>query len=232
MQCMLSRRRLGATKPLESRVAPCFTASMIIAVDGPAASGKGTLAWRLGQHYSIPHLDTGLLYRAVGMRMLLDGKDFSDSEAAISIAESFDPHWLKAESLRAREAGTAATKVAVVPGVRNALREFQRHFAHQPGGAVLDGRDIGTVIAPDADVKLYVQARPEIRANRRWKELLSRGQDVVENDILADLNARDANDAANLVPAADAVLLDTSTLDKDAVFAAAIAIVEAARKHP
>jgi CMP/dCMP kinase len=203
---------------------------MIIAVDGPAASGKGTLAWRLGQHLSIPHLDTGLLYRAVGMRMLIDDLDFADHAIATSIAESFDPAWLKAEGLRSREAGAAATKVAVIPGVRRALRAFQQSFAKQPGGAVLDGRDIGTVIAPQADAKLYVTAAPEIRAERRWKELVSRGQDVQEAAILADLLARDANDAANLVPAADAVLLDTTSLDKDAAFAAALAIVEAARK--
>ncbi len=163
------------------------------------------------------------------MRMLLDQQDFSDFDAAVSIAESFDPAWLHAEGLRSREAGGAATKVAVISGVRKALKDFQQSFAHQPGGAVLDGRDIGTVIAPDATVKLYVNAAPEIRAHRRWKELISRGQDVREADILADLIARDANDAANLVPAADAVLLDTSSLDKDAAFAAALAIVEAAR---
>jgi CMP/dCMP kinase len=203
---------------------------MIIAVDGPAASGKGTLAWRIGDALGIPHLDTGLLYRAVGMRMLLDESDFSDQDIATSIAESFDPAWLKADGLRAREAGSAATRVAVIPGVRKALREFQQRFAHQEGGAVLDGRDIGTVIAPDADVKLYVVAAPEIRAHRRWKELQSRGQDVREADILADLMARDANDAVNLVPAADAVLLDTSKLDKDTAFAEALKIVEAARK--
>jgi CMP/dCMP kinase len=201
---------------------------MIIAVDGPAASGKGTLAWRLGQKFSVPHLDTGLLYRAVGMRMLLDGADFADTDKAVSIAESFDPSWLGADGLRAREAGTAATRVAVIPGVRLALRDFQRRFAHRPGGAVLDGRDIGTVIAPDADVKLYVTAAPAIRANRRYRELLARGQNVVEADILADLVARDANDAANLTPAHDAVLLDTTMLDKDAAFEAAIGIVEAA----
>jgi CMP/dCMP kinase len=203
---------------------------MIIAVDGPAASGKGTLAWRIGDALGIPHLDTGLLYRAVGMRMLLDESDFSDHDMAISIAESFDPAWLKADGLRSREAGAAATKVAVIPGVRKALREFQQHFAHQQGGAVLDGRDIGTIIAPDADVKFYVVAAPEIRANRRWRELQSRGQDVKETDILADLIARDANDAANLVPAADAILLDTSKLDKDATFAEALRIIEAKRK--
>jgi CMP/dCMP kinase len=201
---------------------------MIIAVDGPAASGKGTLAWKLGQHFHIPHLDTGLLYRAVGMRMLIDGKDFSDLDAAVSIAESFDPAWLHAEGLRSREAGGAATKVAVIPGVRKALRDFQQAFARQPQGAVLDGRDIGTVIAPQADVKLYVTAAPEIRAHRRFKELLSRGQDVIEADILADLIARDANDAANLTPAADAILLDTTKLDKDAAFQAALAIAQKA----
>jgi cytidylate kinase len=199
---------------------------MIIAVDGPAASGKGTLAWRLGQHFGIPHLDTGLLYRAVGLRMLAGGHDFADQDAAAAIADAFDPGWLEGEGLRAREAGEAATRVAVIPRVRAALLGFQQRFAHRPGGAVLDGRDIGTVIAPDADVKLYVTATPETRAERRWNELLGRGQSVSLAEILADLNRRDANDAANLVPAQDAILLDTTELDKNAALRRAVDLIE------
>lgn len=199
---------------------------MIIAVDGPAASGKGSLAKRLAEHYRLPHLDTGLLYRAVGQRLRLEDRPPSDTEAAISIAESFDPAWLHHPGLRDREAGALASAVAVIPGVRKALREFQQHFAHQEGGAVLDGRDIGTVIAPAAPVKLWIDAAPEIRAGRRFRELLARGQDVREADILADLLARDANDAPNMRRAPDAVVIDTSDKSLEQVFAAARLIVE------
>ena len=134
---------------------------MIIAVDGPAASGKGTLARRLAAHFQLPHLDTGLLYRAVGRKMLDAGRDFSDAEAAIGLARNFAPAWLVDGRLRGNEASVAASRVASIPEVRSALREFQQQFAGQPGGAVLDGRDIGTVIAPQADVKLWVTAAPE-----------------------------------------------------------------------
>jgi cytidylate kinase len=199
---------------------------MIIAVDGPAASGKGSLAARLAAHYRLPHLDTGLLYRAVGLRLRLEGLQPGDTEAAISIAESFDPAWLHHPALRDREAGAMASAVAVIPGVRKALRDFQHHFAMQEGGAVLDGRDIGTVIAPQAEVKLWVTADAAVRAGRRFRELAARGEPFTEADILADLMRRDANDAPNMVPAADAVTIDTSTMGIDAVLARALEIVE------
>ncbi len=203
---------------------------MIIAVDGPAASGKGSLAKRLAEHYRLPHLDTGLLYRAVGQRMRIEDKFASDTQAAISIAESFNADWLHHPDLRTREAGKMASAVAVIPGVRRALRAFQQHFAHREPGAVLDGRDIGTVIAPQAQVKLWVTAAPEVRANRRYKELIGRGEEVREADILADLNARDANDAPNMLRAADAIVLDTSALTLEEAFAAARAIVDERRR--
>jgi CMP/dCMP kinase len=199
---------------------------MIIAVDGPAASGKGSLAKLLSAHYNLPHLDTGLLYRAVGQRLLLEGRSLNDVEAATSIAQSFVPEWLSHPNLRSREAGKAATAVAIIPEVRKALKDFQLAFIRNPKGAVLDGRDIGTVIAPSAQVKLWVTATPEIRANRRYKELIKRGQEVVETDILADLNARDANDAPNMIRADDAVTLDTSNMTLDEAFARAKEICE------
>ncbi len=195
---------------------------MIIAVDGPAASGKGTIAKRLSEHYGLPHLDTGLLYRAVGQRVLLENRSLKDDDAVISIAQSFVPEWLHHPNLRSREAGTAASAVAVIPGVRKALRDFQQAFARHPGGAVLDGRDIGTVIAPQADVKLWVTALPEVRAHRRYRELLGRGQVVVEAAILADLAARDKNDAPNMLMAVDAIRIDTSQMSIEQAFAAAL----------
>ena len=200
---------------------------MIIAVDGPAASGKGTLAKRLAAHFGLPHLDTGLLYRAVGQRMRIEARPLTDRAAAASIAESFVPGWLEHEELRSREAGNAATAIAIIPEVRKALRDFQQAFARQAGGAVLDGRDIGTIIAPFADVKLWVTASPEVRAKRRHGELVARGQSageagMSEADILADLIARDANDAPNMVRATDAAVIDTSAMDIEEAFAAAL----------
>ena len=199
---------------------------MIIAVDGPAASGKGTLARRLAHHFGLPHLDTGLLYRAVGQRMRIEALPLTDKDAAISIAESFVPDWLDHEELRSREAGNAATAVAVIPEVRKALRDFQQAFARQAGGAVLDGRDIGTIIAPFAHVKLWVTAAPEVRARRRHAELLARGQFPSEADILADLVARDANDAPNMLRAKDAIVIDTSAMGVEEAFAAALKVAE------
>lgn len=198
---------------------------MIIAVDGPAASGKGTLAKRLAAHFGLPVLDTGLLYRAVGQRLRDEGGDLDDGEAATRIAARFDAAWLEDDRLRRREAGEAASRVARVDGVRVALRRFQQDFAHQPGGAVLDGRDIGTVIAPDATAKLWVDADVAIRAGRRYRELVSRGEPVTEAAILADLVARDARDAPNMQVAPDAVRIDTSALDAEAAFARALAEV-------
>ena len=198
----------------------------IIAVDGPAASGKGTLAKKLAAHYRLPALDTGLLYRAVGQKMRDGGHDFDDEAAAITIAKRFDAAWLDDPRLRERLAGEAASRVAKVLGVRDALRKFQQDFAYQPGGAVLDGRDIGTVIAPDATAKLWIDAAVEIRAGRRFRELSARGEPVTEADILADLIARDARDAPNMIIAGDAVRIDTSAMGIDEAFAAALSAVE------
>ncbi|OYU48957.1 MAG: cytidylate kinase [Rhizobiales bacterium PAR1] len=198
---------------------------MIIAVDGPAASGKGTLAKRLATHFALPALDTGLLYRAVGQKMRDEGHDLDDATAATAIARRFEAAWLADERLRERLAGEAASRVAKVNPVREALRDFQQSFAHQPGGAVLDGRDIGTVIAPDADAKLWIDADVAVRAGRRFRELTSRGEAVTEADILADLVARDARDAPNMVIADDATRIDTSHLGIEEAFAAALAAV-------
>ncbi|WP_426028091.1 (d)CMP kinase [Brevundimonas sp. TWP2-3-4b2] len=211
-----------------------MTASLIIAVDGPAASGKGTIAARLACDYGLPFLDTGLLYRAVGLGVLDAGGSLDDEAAAVAVARA-----LKAESLSDTErltsgaAGEAASRTAGYPGVRAALLEFQKTFAAQPGGAVLDGRDIGTVIAPDAPAKLFVTATPEVRALRRWKQLTGRGDAIAYEDMLADIVRRDERDAgrgaAPMVQADDAVLLDTTEMDIEAAFDAARRIVEAAR---
>ena len=206
---------------------------MIIAIDGPAASGKGTLAKRLAVHYGLPHLDTGLLYRDVACA-LLDSRTSLDDVAAATIAarvlkiSALDPARLKAKGV-----GEAASRVAAIPQVREALLALQKDFARQPGGAVLDGRDTGTVIAPDADVKIFIEASAEVRARRRFKELTEGGQNVRYEDVLAGIKGRDARDSgrsiAPLIPAKDAVLLDTTDLDIEAAFRAALSIVEAAR---
>jgi cytidylate kinase len=203
---------------------------MIIAVDGPAASGKGTIARALARHYGIPHLDTGLLYRAVAaqvQRMELDPAIEADAVAACD----FDDLLLADATLRDDAVGQAASIVSAHPLVRAALLQRQKKFAHQPGGAVLDGRDIGTVIAPDADAKLFVRATPPIRARRRHDELRKRGDDTSYDQVLADIRTRDDRDSsrstAPLVPAADAMELDTSFLSVDAAVARAIALVEA-----
>ena len=202
---------------------------MIIAIDGPAASGKGTLATRIAERLGLPHLDTGLLYRAVGQQMLDRGHDIADSDAAADLAMQLSLSWLVDERLRSGEAGKAASIVAAIPAVRAGLKAFQVDFAHQAGGAVLDGRDIGTVIAPDADLKIWVTAAPTIRAERRYRELSLTDPSVQETRLLADLVARDARDAPNMIRAEDAVVLDTSGLDKEQVLAAALALVEARR---
>lgn len=203
---------------------------MIIAVDGTAASGKGTLARRLAAHYRLPYLDTGLLYRAVGRKMLDQGSDFADHAAAIALARGFAPAWLVDGRLRGNEASVAASRVAAIPDVRTALRDFQQQFARQPGGAVLDGRDIGTVIAPDADVKLWVTASPEVRANRRYLELRPKRPELEEATILKELIERDSRDAPNMVQAADAYLLDTSQMSIEQVFRAAVDHIDSRRK--
>jgi cytidylate kinase len=207
---------------------------MIIAVDGPTASGKGTIAQALAGHFGLPHLDTGLLYRAVGRQCFLDGGDPDDGGDALA-ATSFPDGLLLDPELRSEATGGLASRVSIHPAVRQALFERQRSFATQPGGAVLDGRDIGTVIAPDADVKLYVTASVEARARRRFLEMQAHGRDVTLAQILADLAARDARDMqraeAPLQAAPDAVVLDTSDLDRDAAVAAAVALVADRAKH-
>jgi cytidylate kinase len=205
----------------------------VIAVDGPAASGKGTIATRLGAHYRLPVLDTGLLYRAVGVLTQRAGGDLDDAAAAAQTAAQLSAGLLDDPAFRTRAAGEAASRVAVHPQVRQALLDFQRTFAAQAGGALLDGRDIGTVIAPNAPAKLFVTAAPEVRAERRWKQLTAAGELASFEDVLADIRIRDARDsgrdAAPLKPADDAVLLDTSQMTIDEAADAARRIVEAAR---
>lgn len=205
---------------------------MIIAIDGPAASGKGTLGKRLAAHYGMAHLDTGLLYRAVARAVLDAGLDLADEAAAAIAARKLDPDALDEERLRGAEMGAAASVVAAHGLVRAALVQLQRAFTARPEGAVLDGRDIGTVICPDADVKLFVTASAEERARRRHKELTGRGDRISYDAVLADILARDDRDtnrpASPLRQADDANLLDTTKMDIDAAFRAAVAIVDAA----
>ena len=207
-----------------------------IAIDGPAASGKGTLARRLAEHFDFAYLDTGKLYRAVGMRVLRSGGDPGDEDAAEDAARALNPIELEDEALARDEAADAASQVAALPPVRTALLEFQRGFAASPpdgkAGAVLDGRDIGTVICPDATVKLFVTAEVEVRADRRHKELLNRGIASIYARVLEELQARDARDrdreTAPMRPADDAHVLDTSELTADAAFTAALDLIEPA----
>ncbi len=214
-----------------------MTKPMIIAVDGLAATGKGTIARRLARELGFDYLDTGLLYRAVGASILTEGGDPADLGMAIRKAQTLDPALLaeiaKDPIVRSPEGSQAASKVAVVQGVRDALLDFQKDFTKEPPGgkgAVLDGRDIGTVIAPDATVKIYVAASPEIRANRRFLELQERGENVTETAVLQEMQERDARDASRDVapakPAEDAVHLDTSNMNADEAFQAAMEIVQ------
>ena len=202
---------------------------MIVAVDGPAAAGKGTIARGLARHFGYHFLDTGALYRMVGLAVIRAGQDPADAAAAIAAANSLDPARFADGDLRSEAVGAAASIVAVVPEVRSALLSLQRGFAQKPPGAVLDGRDIGTVVCPDADVKLYVTASPEVRAARRQKELGAASY----ADVLAEIRARDLRDSqratAPLLPARDAVILDTSELDIAAATAKAISIADRAR---
>lgn len=197
-----------------------------IAIDGPAAAGKGTISRRVAAHFGLAHLDTGLLYRAVGRR-LLEGTDPEEAARALR-ADDLDETQLRTDAV-----AQAASRVAVIPEVRAALLDFQRAFARRDGGAVLDGRDIGTVICPEAEAKLFVTASAEVRAERRWKELAGRGFEVSPEEVLADVRERDARDMdraeAPLRPAEDAVVIDTSEMDIEAAVAAAIAAVEARR---
>ncbi len=204
---------------------------MIIAVDGPTASGKGTIAKALARHFGLPHLDTGLLYRAVGYQVSLYGGDPNDPAEALG-ATNFPDELLGHPELRSEATGGLASRASVHPGVRKALFERQRDFATQPNGAVLDGRDIGTVIAPEADVKLFVTASVEARAKRRWAEMRARGESHTLVEIEDDLRRRDTRDTtrkdAPLIPAEDAFLLDTSEMTKEEAIAAAIAVVNEA----
>jgi cytidylate kinase len=210
--------------------------STIIAIDGPAAAGKGTLARRLAAELGFDYLDTGLIYRAVGMKLARAGLDPADLALAEQAARDLSPADLAATDLRIDEAAQAASKVASIPGVRAALLDFQRKFAAMPPGgkgAVLDGRDIGTVICPEANVKLFVTASVEKRAERRLKELQDKGLEAIYGTVLADMRERDERDTnravAPLVPAQDATVLDTSDLDADQAFAAAIEIIRSKR---
>jgi cytidylate kinase len=206
---------------------------MIIAIDGPAASGKGTLGKRLAKHYGYRHLDTGVIYRAVAKAMLDAGADLRDEMLAVSAALELDPGNFGDPALRAQAVADAASVVSAIPQVRQVLLNFQRRFAEDPPGAVLDGRDIGTVICPDADVKIFVVADPAVRAHRRTLEAKARGEAADEAAILEDILRRDERDrnraAAPLKPAADAYLLDNSNLDIEGGVRAAIDIVEAVR---
>ncbi|HEY5225774.1 MAG TPA: (d)CMP kinase [Methylovirgula sp.] len=206
---------------------------MIVAIDGPAASGKGTLARRLAQHFGLPHLDTGLLYRATARVLMDEGRDLSDVTAAVAAARGLALFDFDEKLLRGRDMGEAASRVAAMPEVRQALVQTQRAFACRHEGAVLDGRDIGTIICPDAEVKIFVTATPETRATRRALELKNQGEKVDYAAVLEDIRKRDERDAtrstAPLHPADDAVILDTTTLDVAAAFKMALAIVEKMR---
>jgi cytidylate kinase len=208
--------------------------SLVIAVDGPAASGKGTIARALARHYELPHMDTGLLYRAAALNLWRwggnPGNEFEAARACDELnLDRDDPE------LRSEPVSKIASAISAYPAVREALRERQQEFARLPGGAVLDGRDIGTVIAPDADVKLYVTASPEVRAKRRLKELRERGMNAPFEDVLADIRARDQRDSTRMVAplrqASDARLLDTSNLDVDEAIGAALCLVEERLAH-
>jgi cytidylate kinase len=201
---------------------------LVIAVDGPAASGKGTIAKRLAAHFKLPHLDTGLLYRAVGWR------SFQTGEAPAEVAARLGPGDLNDPALRSDEAGQQASKVGAIPEVRTNLLKFQREFSSQPSGAVLDGRDIGTVVCPDADAKLFITASVQARADRRVKELQARGETAIYARVLQDMQERDARDQGRSIsptkPATDALIIDTSDLTADQVFERALAFIASKMK--
>lgn len=209
---------------------------MIIAVDGPTASGKGTIAKRLAEHYRLKRLDTGALYRAVGLAVLDAGGEPGDEAAAVAAAQALDLGAIDEDRIRSSQAGLAASKVAAIPAVRMVLREAQRAFAADPQGAVLDGRDIGTVICPDATVKLFVTASLPVRTQRRLKELVGRGETISFETLQAQIAERDERDMKRpdspLYQASDAHLLDTTDLSIEAAVEAACRIVDAALARP
>ncbi|RIJ32047.1 (d)CMP kinase [Henriciella algicola] len=208
---------------------------MIIAIDGTLASGKGTIARRLSDLFALPHMDTGRLYRATGVAAMNAGADLTDAKAIAEVASKLEPSLFTEAELRTAEAGLAASKVAVLPEVRAALLELQRNFAHQPTGAILDGRDIGTVVCPEADVKLWVDANVEVRAKRRHAELKAAGDTITLDELTAQLRERDERDRnrkdAPMVAAADAILIDTTDLTIDAAVDKARAAVEMANSR-
>jgi cytidylate kinase len=203
---------------------------MIIAIDGPAASGKGTLAQRIAQHFGYAWLDTGLLYRAVARDVLASGAAATDKAAAIAAAGHLDPATLRDPGLRRREMDEAASIVAAIPEVRALVLDYQRQFARRKPGAVIDGRDIGTVVCPEAQIKIFVTADPKVRAARRYKELIAKGEQVTEADVLETILARDRRDRERaispLIAAADAILLDTTNLDIEQAFEAAVGLIK------
>jgi CMP/dCMP kinase len=203
--------------------------AFIIAIDGPAASGKGTLGRRLADRFGLPHLDTGLTYRAVGQALLLAGRSLDDETLAVAEARSIDLSSLDRDALSEHSIGEAASRVAVMAGVRRVLVERQREFAAKPPGGVLDGRDIGTVVFPNADVKLFVTATPETRARRRFEEVAAKGRDSSFERILDDIRLRDERDMnradSPLKPADDAYLIDTSAMDIETAFETAMAVI-------
>ncbi len=211
--------------------------SLVVALDGPAAAGKGTLARRLADHYRLAYLDTGALYRAVGIAVLRQGLDPADEIAAVAAARDLSPALLTDPEIRTEAGGQAASKVGAIPAVRAALLDWQRHFAAKPPagsqGAILDGRDIGTVVCPDAPVKIFITASTEARAQRRFKELQEKGAGAIYARVLQDMQERDARDqdraVAPLTPAADALVIDTSALTADQVFDRAVAHIDRIR---
>lgn len=207
--------------------------AFIVAIDGPAASGKGTLARKLGEHLKLPHFDTGLTYRAVGHALLQVGLPLDNEELAVSVADNLDFSKLDRSILSAHEIGEAASNIAVMSRVREVLVNAQRKFAHTPPGAIMDGRDIGTVVCPDAQIKFYVTASPEIRARRRYDEIINGGGTADYDGIFADILKRDERDMARkdspLRPASDAHLLDTSKMSIESAFQAAIDLIKQAK---
>lgn len=226
-----ARLAIGARPCQSGAVMNSVSAPLVIAVDGPAASGKGTIAKALARHFGLPHMDTGLLYRAVALSLFRFGGDAGSEFEAVRAVDGLAQIDMGDEDLRSEVVGSLASRVSAYPGVRAALLDRQRQFASQDGGAVLDGRDIGTVISPHATAKLFVTASPEVRAERRLKELLARGMSAHLEDVLLDIRARDARDAgresAPLVMASDALLLDTSALGVEQAVAEAIRLVSA-----